>query len=596
MSLLKQSAPKNTRRTSPLTSTRHADIKISHPLPYPLPSDNSNMDDTRAHETLIPSPMSSGQIQQLHTSRRPPSDFASHSSAYSNIVSRNPHTPNDSVSSTASKGYGMHRRRASTLRSAMRKLFGRKRQSQGDELAEDERENEPQLRLQSTSISDPDSFFLPMHGVAEVSASSGRSLSLPPQEPYRPGGSANSVRKDLKEDSGTARMDDLNWHPSQERRGHHRRATLPSIVLSTEEARELACEVSQQTATQENISHASSEQLAGIDGISEHRKRRSRSAEELRKIASLHLMSPIQWRRPSQAISYSQYSQANVDSLQSKSRPETRSTVATTAEETDGALPLDNGDFGSPLDFGTLIGTVQDNNEASLAHRVATLEVKLMDLEFAIAKLQGHDISPFQPTRAGDESQEQQPSEAAPQTHQAPPLQDPSFLLSSLRSTPLVTPPRSSPSGDSRPVSIATIRPHTSSQHPSSPQNIFMSHSNTDFSGISVEQYAALTTLVRREQTARKLLETELMQMRKELQQLRNGKQQSGVSSSSRPSSEDLSNDSLTTQRVDVDRNSTLSRNTVVTSPDQTDTRRSSYSLRPRLNSTGQRSYISGMT
>lgn len=589
MSRLSQPAQKDALRTSPLISPRRSDIRISGPLPHPLPSNGPNLEN--AHfptSTYTRNP-------QSHTSLQPPARYSPRSFAHPNDP-RKPHTPHSSISSTVSRGHNTHRRRASTLRSAMKKLFGKIRHSQGDELAEDERETDPdgQSRPPWTSGSDPERSFFPMQGVPETSARSRRSRSLSMQSvPHSRRGSTNDAQGEQPKGSNMPQHDNNHLQPNQERRRHQRRSTLPSIVLSTDEARELANKIAQQAARDNHIQTTIEDQRRVG-----HKKRRSRSASELRRIANMHLMSPIQWRRRSEEIRYSRYNWDAVKTRQSIARPETRNTVMTTTD-TNETTPLEdgvreNGDYGTPFDFGAIMGTAQDSNETSLARRVGTLEVKLMDLEFAIAKLQGHDISPFQPSGTGSQLPQKQPTDTRPKMQSAPPLQDPNLLLGSLRSTPpIVTPPRSSPAADPRPDSTATIRPQTSSQYSSnSHQNVYSPPSNPDFSGISVEQYSALTTLVRREQTARKLLEAQLVQMKTEMQSLRDG------TPMSRPSSR---GPSFTAPKprtwrdgMDGNRGSTLSRSTIMTGSDQTDFDRR-YSSRPRLASDGQRSQVSGM-
>ena len=609
MSRISQPAQKEPLRILPSKSSHCSnmhcsDFQISGPLPHPFPSkspspENGHLSTTSA---AIPNPYARNQCS--HTSLQPPARYSPRSFAFPNNSTRNPHTPHSSVSSTVPRDYNMHRRRASTLKTAMRKLFGRIRHSHGEELAEDERESDGQClsRPQWISGSDPGNDFLPMQRVPEVSTHSRRSLSLPRQESrFSKRSSASNLQENSLQGVDVPAKENRYLLSREERVRHRRRATLPSIVLDADDARELSNKVAQQGAHEAgSLPDAEDQRRIG------HRKRRSRSAEELRKIANMHLMSPIQWRRRSEEFSSSHFDWEGVRTLQSVSKQENEGTAAATTTDTeDVSTPLgddtrDAGVFGSPFDFNTLVGTAQDNNEASLAHRVGTLEVKLMDLEFAIAKLQGHDISPFQ--QSGPEGQilqqhqQQQSEQITPQMQSAPSLQDPNILLNSLRSSPsIATPPRSSPSADCRPDSIATIRPQTSSQYSDSPRMLYSPPANPDFSGISVEQYSALTTLVRREQTARKLLEAQLVEMRKEMQALRNGIQ------SRRPSSQDSFRTSFTSHRpkgwrdaLDVSRSSIASRNTATTGSDQIDSDRK-YTPRPRLVSDGPRRQPTGM-
>jgi hypothetical protein len=142
-----------------------------------------------------------------------------------------------------------------------------------------------------------------------------------------------------------------------------------------------------------------------------------------------------------------------------------------------------------------------------------------MDLEFAIAKLQSQDTSPLH--HSGSERKSHTNKKVAvpateSESHSSSNRQGSNSALLDAHHTP----PRSSPASDGRPESIATIRPQTSgSHHP--PSRISRGPPpNPDFHGISVEQYSALTMLVRREQTARKLLETQILQLRNEVEKL----------------------------------------------------------------------------
>lgn len=445
------------------------------------------------------------------------------------------HAPQNSVSSAVSRDPNMHRRRASTLRSVMRKLFSRKHHSQGGDLAEDERESDPR-----TTSSRPPAAVRPESPpapIVEARSRARRSRSLPsqdisfPQDPV-----TNKTKLSAKEtnpiDSQPPLNDDnLRPEPPDHRRPR-RRATLPSIVLSGEEARELVTRVARQATRASRVESAAVDDRSSEDTVVKRRRRRSRSANELRKVANAHRMSPIQWRRYSDAAKPGRArSPAPSAGGFSSSRPETRSTVHRGGEEGEGeeADEVSPGSHGpgpeteseNGYDFGTLMGTMQDNSDTGLAQRVATLEVKLMDLELAIAKLQSQDVPAFHPNELDDHTPEQQPhpdDTEGGELQPPPPIRDPSFLFTSIHSTPVVTPPRSSPAADANRESGVTVRPQTSGLRPSS------SH-DSEFRGISVEQYSALTTLVRREQTARKLLESQMTQLRKDMEQLREGDQ-----------------------------------------------------------------------
>jgi hypothetical protein len=237
-------------------------------------------------------------------------------------------------------------------------------------------------------------------------------------------------------------------------------------------------------------------------------------------------MSPIQWRRYSDEARLRKVGPSPDDNISpAHSKPASRSSHRdANAEESDDAssfgnvaLNINDAQFENGFDFGSLIETMQETNEASLAHRVATLEVKLMDLEFAIAKLQSHDPSPLQHSTSERKSHTSKKL-SAPATESESHSSSISGTLDTRH-----TPPRSSPADDGRPESIVTIRPQTSGAYHPSSRISRGPPPNPDFHGISVEQYSALTMLVRREQTARKLLETQIIQLRNEVEKLQKG-------------------------------------------------------------------------
>ncbi|KAL5355265.1 hypothetical protein BJX96DRAFT_141026 [Aspergillus floccosus] len=155
-----------------------------------------------------------------------------------------------------------------------------------------------------------------------------------------------------------------------------------------------------------------------------------------------------------------------------------------------------------------------DNDNVSLAQRLTTLEVKMIDLEFAIARMQSGRPEPPSSSPTPDRTpknhnhhQQHQPRQSASGT-----------------STP------SEDTTDNR-LSTSTIRPSTTPTpapthtYTSTYARPRMMHtpsmtSLNDGAGISVEQYSALVMLLRREQTARRTLEGEVSALREDVQAL----------------------------------------------------------------------------
>ncbi|EEP75456.1 predicted protein [Uncinocarpus reesii 1704] len=335
-----------------------------------------------------------------------------------------------------------------------------------------------------------------------------------------------------------------------QRRRPRRRATLPSLVLSTEEGRELASRIAQEGSRDGDVSSSLMDRKSIVERplqtTTAQLKRRSRSAYALRESARAHRMSPIQWRRRSDEMKLWRASFGKkVEPDPVLDRPES---PITTAEEENDPTEIrveslaPNGELGQ-FDFGNLMSNMQEDNDVNLTQRVSTLEVKLMDLEFAIAKMQGSNISPITPSPIPP-PKPMNSAQNADSEHLTPQLPHP------LRSSPYqdTAPPRTSPTTTDRPISTATLRPHTAAAHSSPPISPYPFTSP----GISVEQYSALTTLVRREQSARKHLEKQVLQLQQEVQQLR-ASSRSGQDSFLRASSPD-SRSTASSQRGKHDR------------------------------------------
>lgn len=168
---------------------------------------------------------------------------------------------------------------------------------------------------------------------------------------------------------------------------------------------------------------------------------------------------------------------------------------------------------------GNLISTMQNNDNVTLEQRMTTLEVKLIDLEFAIARIQDKRGDAGPPASA----------KKTPDTARMPRKRSPERPTTTTATTPPVPP---EPAEDDeyetveieikdRPASTSTIRPKTlhrarTYQLPSTPPHVDTSYS------ISIEQYSALVMLLRREQSARRHLEGQISDMREDIQQLQN--------------------------------------------------------------------------
>lgn len=174
-------------------------------------------------------------------------------------------------------------------------------------------------------------------------------------------------------------------------------------------------------------------------------------------------------------------------------------------------LPLRNEPVSAPFQFENLIASMADP-DATVEQRLTTIEVKLMDLEFAISKIQGTDTNCF-PGPAESSTKQEKVPEAQYSADNS--LSDPSLASETSSHSSLSFGGR----GESRPISTSTLRPNVI--YPLPPSERDSSWSTMNLTGISIEQYSALVTLVRREQTARKALETQVTQLQEEMQHFR---------------------------------------------------------------------------
>ncbi|PYH41277.1 uncharacterized protein BP01DRAFT_262067, partial [Aspergillus saccharolyticus JOP 1030-1] len=450
------------------------------------PSLESVMTDTW-DDTALP-PMSSKQLI-VSTRRALPAELSLLSGTLRGPSRQGPVPAPAEPATVLVRGSSTHRRTGSTLKTVMRKIFTRK--TRGDESVS------PPPRGGSTSPTLERS--LPSHA---LTFGSRQPHQAPPL--FTPSnGTVTSFAEALQK---------LDSHPRR------RRATLPSLILSDDGSRG-ALEAAVQgrpVSKRDNSPHATSDPL----DVSRRRerqqlKRRSRSAAALRGMAQEHhhLMSPIQWRRRSlescaASTAFGAPSEAD--------RPPTRTTVASApalpteasvlAEEPiepEAPMESDTEDDPEPepasTNVGTLVTSLQQDEQITLEQRLNMLEVKMVDLEFAIARLQtDRSESPSERRTASPVKRHRRKASSGPKA--SPP------------------PPPPVPELPDRPTSTSTLRPNQ--LHRSRTLQAPSSTSLTDPNTISVEQYSALVMLLRREQTARRGLEQQVASLREDMEQL----------------------------------------------------------------------------
>ncbi|KAL3460815.1 hypothetical protein BJX64DRAFT_175760 [Aspergillus heterothallicus] len=398
-----------------------------------------------------------------------------------------------------------HRRTGSTLKTVMRKIFTRNRRSRTDELDDTSQDFEFESHLESQFGSN----------IGPIGTRNG-------DRSPNPSKSESSQHSSQLQQNGEPLttldvvLKQLDTEPRQ------RRATLPSLIFSDEGSRhalEAVVHPGKGPELRKLSPHAKSDpeevQRRQIRSI----KRRSRSAGALRLMAKEHRMSPIQWRRPRSAES--DYGASTTHGIASdseeSSRPPTRTTVASASASTSKPSaevsvfeedePEDD-EPSLPPNVGELISSMQNDENATLEQRLTTLEVKLIDLEFAIARMQsGRGDTP------GDS-----PNSKNLQDSSRHKRQKSSGYTPPSRTERSPTPEHVATAD--RPVSTSTIRPSLSDIHRARALQAPSMVSLNDSGAISVQQYSALVMLLRREQTARRNLEQQVTGLREDVERL----------------------------------------------------------------------------
>lgn len=408
----------------------------------------------------------------------------------------------ESVSNIIAHAPGMHRRTDSTLKTVMRKIFHRKRRSQVDEFDEDSTPKPSQPHHSRPSLARP-----------RPSEYDGTREKVEGKSHYPSSQSHSPLQIDMR--PTLISLDRLHPIPL-----HQRRATLPSLIFSDTESHDplhvpLDKDKPGPPTTNKSVSNLRTRRVL-------RSRRRSRSTNSLRKNSAANKSgSPIMWAsRNGDATYLGSPTFGAVSDSELSCRPPTRTTIASMskprpASVTESEGENDEGEINERIapsvgHVGNLINTMQNDDSVTLEQRMTTLEVKLIDLEFAIGRIQD---------KQGD---------AAPSTKKSPDtarMAGKQQCIEKPSPTPTPTPPINQGLDpleieiQERPVSTSTVRPNTlhrsrTYQLPSTP------HPVDTGSSISIEQYSALVMLLRREQSARRHLESQISDLRDDVQQL----------------------------------------------------------------------------
>lgn len=307
--------------------------------------------------------------------------------------------------------------------------------------------------------------------------------------------------------------------------GFSRRNSLPSAALSAQEIQTLDLALHQDGTESDHRAVLRTLRKMPNKKFLDSVKRKSRSADALRDVAQSQNTLQAQERRLSDEIKYwrnsiiedpipqfnsSQHVEHEEEANQSNSSqtPTLRTRRSSGDEETTSE------GFEFP-------GLVIGNSGGSVEQRITTVEVKLVDLECAIANLQGYDVA--QPVVLGKPPRRRKGLQNLSQQATARAFSNPTMVPKSSFDSYSTG---SSTSKDNRDEmsehrkSVATtIRPVITSQPevstPSTPHSALPTQSHTE------EEFTRLMSMLTQEQEARRALESQLKDLQKQINEIR---------------------------------------------------------------------------
>ena len=308
-----------------------------------------------------------------------------------------------------------------------------------------------------------------------------------------------------------------------------RGASLPSVIANLPEPK--APPPAQTNQDEHDVENGTVE--AGNIGFAitsgSNPKRRSRSADAFYDANRGHRMSPIQWRqwrRRSDEIKYWRESVAESPALKSKfedddglSSDGPQEEAPAPAHETLDQVNEVNRDT---FDFGILASSMQEQESISIEERVVTMEVKLMDLEYAISKIQARSQSSSpdgQRPVIGDRNlsldSETSESSLRPKT-----MGQSTTTNEGSESTQPTSQSSNEPSlkQKTRPISNApTIRPPKVEPQTTTVQETPQKRNRNSITSLTIDHYTTLISLIRREQAARIRLEDQVTDLQRQI-------------------------------------------------------------------------------
>lgn len=286
-----------------------------------------------------------------------------------------------------------------------------------------------------------------------------------------------------------------------------RRISVPSLVLNKQEMEAVDAAMSglglqEPTVDGQNIG------FAVTNGSNPRRRSRSVGASRV----SEHRMSPIQWRRWRRRSDEIRYWRASTDltslGMKGLESPELPQNDDHDVTDEQGDLGEHNVDF----NFGLAADTIQNNEHVGLEERLVTLEIKLMDFEFALSKLQAGSTSPSRrhsrhigtddrqdsiDSYLPDDQQQTVAEPSAPSSQETPPTIHSQWVKDIMP--------------NARPTSVATtLKAGRSDQHSVPRKGSTDRSTQSSLAGLTIDHYTTLITLIRNEQASRQRLERQV--------------------------------------------------------------------------------------
>jgi len=295
---------------------------------------------------------------------------------------------------------------------------------------------------------------------------------------------------------------------------------VPNLVLNKQEVEDVdaAMTGSGLEDGQEPTVDAQAIGFAVTNGSNPRRRSRSVGAS----MDPEHRMSPIQWRRWQRRSDETRYRRASPDLISLGIKGPDSPQMAQkddndTVDEGEDNIGQHNGDF----NFGLPAEAMHNQERIGLEERLITMEIKLMDFEYALSKLQAGSTSPSrwhsQCIRM-DERQESIDSHF-PSDRQLD--TEPSSVIAPDSSPKVTSQWVKDVMPNPRPTSVATTLKAGHSGQSSVPWKESVDRSTrSSLTGLTIDHYTTLITLVRNEQASRQRLEQQVSALQDRLDAL----------------------------------------------------------------------------